>query len=167
MPRSAIIVAFENNAIDAAFLMEPYLTEALRDNKSVVFVSGYDITPNQSSPLLYGPAFTDANPDLGRRFMVAYLQGVRQYNQGKTERNLEILSNYTQLDKDVLKETCWVEIAENGEFPEQPIQEYMDWMYANKEITRIVDTDTLVDISYVQSANGVLRNITPNSSQGL
>ncbi len=41
-------------------------------------------------PLYYGPAFTDTNPEVGRRSMVAYLQGVRQYNQGKTDRNIGI-----------------------------------------------------------------------------
>ena len=55
-------------------------------------------------PLYYGPAFLDKDPELGRRFMVAYLQGVKQYNEGKTERNLEILQNYTRLDRDLLKQ---------------------------------------------------------------
>jgi len=164
MPRSGILVAFENGAIDAAFLMEPYLTEAVRSNNSVVFLKDYDFTPNSSNPLLYGTAFTDTDPGLGGRFMVAYLEGVRQYNQGKTERNLQILSKYTQLDREVLNETCWVPVAETGEFPPEPVHEYVDWMYTNKKITRIVENDQLIDMSYVQYANGVLSNSTRNSS---
>ncbi|HSQ93875.1 MAG TPA: hypothetical protein VLL74_06250, partial [Methanoregula sp.] len=163
MPRSAIIIAFENRAVDAAFLMEPYLTQALKSNNSVMFLTGYDLTPNFSSPLMYGPAFTDTNPELGRRFMVAYLEGVRQYNQGKTERNLQILSKYTQLDQDALNETCWVTVAENGEFPVQPVKEYIDWMYATKKISRTVDTDQLIDMSYARYASSVLGNSTGTS----
>jgi len=165
MPRPSILVAFENGAIDAGFLMEPYITEAVRRNKSVVLVKGYDFTPNNSNPLYYGTAIIKTNPELGKRFMVAYLQGVRQYNQGKTERNLEILAKYTQLDRDVLNETCWVYVAENGEVPEAPVREFMDWMYANKKITHTIDMDQLIDRSYVQYANGVLGNMTGNISQ--
>jgi NitT/TauT family transport system substrate-binding protein len=167
MPRSAIIVAFENRAVDAAFLMEPYLTQALKSNNSVMFLSGYDLTPNFSSPLMYGPAFTDTNPELGRRFMVAYLEGVRQYNQGKTERNLQILSKYTQLDRDALNETCWVTVAENGEFPVQPVSEYIDWMYATKKISSTVDTDQLIDMSYARYASSVLGNSTATSPKNV
>jgi hypothetical protein len=95
-----------------------------------------------------------------RRFMVAYLEGVRQYNLGKTERNLEILSNYTPLDRDLLQRSCWVPIARNGDLPRQPLRDYMDWMYANKKITQIPDEDQIFDMSYVNYANGVLQNTT-------
>ena len=40
--------------------------------------------------------------------MAGYLMGVKQYNEGKTDRNLAILSNYTHLDQELLKQTCWV-----------------------------------------------------------
>jgi NitT/TauT family transport system substrate-binding protein len=160
MPWSGILVAFENDAIDAAFLMEPFLTQAVKNNKAVVFLNGYAFTPYSSNPLIYGTAFTDRDPELGRRFMVAYLQGVRQYNQGKTERNLQILSKYTQLERDVLNETCWVDIAGNGEFPVQPLGEYVDWMYTTGQITRSVEVSELIDMSYVQYANSVLANTT-------
>lgn len=160
MPRPAILIGFENAAIDAAYLMEPAITEAVRNNKSVIFLPGNAFTPNLTNPLFYGTAFTDTNPELGRRFMIAYLQGVRQYNLGKTERNLEILSKYTQLDRDVLEQTCWVEVAKTGEVPPQPVQEYMDWMYKNKKIMHPVDVDQLMDMSYVRYANGILQNST-------
>jgi NitT/TauT family transport system substrate-binding protein len=165
MPREGILVAFENGAVDAAFLMEPYVTEAVRNNKSVVFLTGYAITPYYSNSLLYGTAFTQTDPELGRRFMVAYLEGVRQYNRGKTERNLQILSKYTRLDRNVLNETCWVDIAETGEFPPEPILEYVDWMYMNKKIPRTVENNQLFDMSYVQHANSILGNVTVNRSQ--
>jgi NitT/TauT family transport system substrate-binding protein len=92
--------------------------------------------------------------------MVAYLQGVKQYNQGKTDRNIEILANYTHLDRDLLKQTCWMTIAEDGFVLRQPVIEYMDWLYANKKITQKLDEDQLFDMSFVNYANGVLANTT-------
>jgi NitT/TauT family transport system substrate-binding protein len=162
MPRAAIPVGFENQAFDAAYLMEPYITQVVRNGKAVIFLPGEAFTPNLTNPLYYGTAFTETNPELGRRFMIAYLQGVRQYNQGKTDRNLKILSNYTQMNRDDLNETCWVQIVENGEISRQPVSEYMDWMYANNKITRKVEESQLFDMSYVTYADAVLQNMTTN-----
>ena len=54
--------------------------------------------------------------------MVAYLQGVRQYNEGKTEQNLEIMGNYTKLDRDLLNQSCWMPIAKNGDLTQKTCQ---------------------------------------------
>jgi NitT/TauT family transport system substrate-binding protein len=154
------VVAFKNGAIDAGVLTEPYITQTLNSNSAVVLIPAQDYYPDFPYLLYYGPAFLDKNPDLGKKFMVAYLQGVKQYNTGKTERNLAILQNYTSLDQDLLKQSCWVKIEENGLVPEQPVRDYMDWMFANKQITQKLDEDQLFDMSYVNYANGVLANLT-------
>jgi NitT/TauT family transport system substrate-binding protein len=92
--------------------------------------------------------------------MVAYLQGVKQYNEGKTERNLGILANYTRMDRELLNRTCWYPIASDGNLPRQPVREYLDWMYASKKIEANPADDKVFDMSYVTYANGVLANTT-------
>ena len=155
-----IIPAFRNGAIDAGLVAEPFVTLALNSGSAVILVPAEDFEPENPFPLYYGPAFLDKDPELGRRFMVAYLQGVKQYNEGKTERNLAILGNYTHLDRDLLNQTCWWPIAADGDVPRKPVREYLDWMYANKKISRNLNEDQLFDMSYVTYANGVLRNTT-------
>jgi len=44
--------------------------------------------------------------------------------------------------------------------PKKPVREYLDWMYANKKISRNMDEDQLFDMSYVTYANGILQNST-------
>jgi hypothetical protein len=51
-------------------------------------------------------------------------------------------------------------VREDGYVSRQPNRETMNWMYANKAITRIPDDDQLYDMSYVDYANGVLLNTT-------
>lgn len=160
MDFASSVVALRNGAVDAADLTEPYITQLLDDNVAVMLIPTEESCPDYPTPLYYGTTFLDKDPELGRRFMVAYLEGVRQYNLGKTERNLEILSNYTPLDRDLLQRSCWVPIARNGDLPRQPLRDYMDWMYANKKITQIPDEDQIFDMSYVTYANGVLQNTT-------
>jgi len=160
MPSASSVAAFETGAIDAAYLMEPYITLALRNGKVVVFLPGADFIRNYTTPLYYGPAFTDTDPGLGKRFMVAYLQGVRQYNLGKTDRNLAILMNYTGMDRELLEQSCWVDVAGNGEIPREPVREYMDWMQKNNKISQVPEDDQLYDMSFVAYAQGILANTT-------
>jgi NitT/TauT family transport system substrate-binding protein len=160
MDFTSIIPAFKNKAIDAALVTEPYVTQSMNSNAAVVFVPAQDFLPDWPLPLYYGPAILDKDPDLGRRFMVAYLEGVKQYNLGKTERNLAIIGNYTMLDRELLNQTCWYPIAPDGYLPAKPVHDYMDWMYENKKITEKLDDNQIFDMSYVDYANGVLQNST-------
>ncbi len=98
--------AFTNGAIDAALLTEPYITQSLNSSSAVVLVPAQDFMPHWPFPLYYGPAILDKDPELGKRFMVAYLKGVKQYNEGKTNGILRF-ENYTHLDRDLLKQSCW------------------------------------------------------------
>lgn len=151
-----VIPAFANGAIDAGLVTEPYLTQAENNNTAVVLARAEDFIPEYPFLLFYGPAILDKDPELGRKFMVAYLKGVRQYNEGKTERNLRIIGNFTNLDRDLLNRTCWFPIREDGYVPEGPVRDYMDWMYEHKKISRNLDDDQLFDRSYAAYANGVL-----------
>jgi len=154
------VVALRNGAIDGADLTEPYLSQVLDDKTAVMFIPTSLCTPDYATPLFYGPAILDKDPELGRRFMVAYLQGVRQYNLGKTERNMVILSNYTHLDRDLLQRSCWLPIDSSGDLPTKPVRDYLDWMYENNLTMQNLNDDQVFDMSYVTYANGVLRSTT-------
>jgi NitT/TauT family transport system substrate-binding protein len=154
------IIALKNGAVDAAVLVEPYITQASVNGTAVVLISANEYSPDMPYPLYYGAAFLDKDPSLGRRFMAAYLRGVQQYNKGKTEQNIAILENYTRLNRDLLKQTCWVPISNDGIVIRQPVMEYADWLYANKKISQKLNEDQLFDMSYVTYANAAARNMT-------
>ena len=154
------LIALQNGAVDAGFLTEPYITESVDRGAAVVLSPGTAYYQDFPLPLYYGPVLLDKDPDLGRRFMVAYLQGVEQYNKGKTERNLEILGNYTHLDHNLLQESCWLPVAENGTLPRKPVMDYMAWLYAGGTIPRQLNDDEIFDMSYVSYATSVLQNAT-------
>ncbi len=165
MDFGSIVPAFSNGAIDAALVAEPYITLAGNGNAAVILVPAQDFIPGWPFPLYYGPAILDKDPELGRRFMVAYLQGVIQYSEGKTDRNLQIMANYTRLDRDLLNQTCWYDVEPDGNLPPQSVRGFADWMYENKKISRNLRDDEMLDMSYVRYASGQ-PGITGNSSQG-
>jgi NitT/TauT family transport system substrate-binding protein len=158
MDYATSVVAFKNGAIDAGILTEPFITQAKNEGSAVVLVPAQDFIPLWGIPLYYGPALLEKDPELGKRFMIAYLQGVRQYNEGKTPRNLAIIGNYTGLSRELLNQSCWYPIESDGIYPTRPVREYIDWMYANKKIPQDMDENELFDMSYAVYADGVLRN---------
>ena len=73
------IAAFASKAIDAAFLVEPLVTEAERRNLARVLMPGGEIDPGaELSIWLYSPEFAK-DKDAATKFMVAFLRGARDY----------------------------------------------------------------------------------------
>ncbi len=73
------LAALATKAIDAAFLIEPLVTEASRRNIARVFVPLSDIVPGMELSVLQYSAEFAKNEDAGTRFMAAYLRGVRDF----------------------------------------------------------------------------------------
>ena len=82
MPNPEHLNALANKAIDASLTTEPLVTLAVKKGIAVAF-SKPDLYPNQViAALLYGGEFIKNRPEIAKKFMVAYLQAVRFYNDG-------------------------------------------------------------------------------------
>jgi sulfonate transport system substrate-binding protein len=112
--------------------------------------------------VVFGPTILEDNRDLGNRFMVAYLKGVRQYNQGKTERNLEIISAFTELDSETLDAICLPTFTDDGRINfELGYATFQDWALARGDLDGALTKEELIDESFVDYANQVLDGNTP------
>ncbi|MBA2690377.1 MAG: ABC transporter substrate-binding protein [Burkholderiales bacterium] len=75
------VLALQNRAIDASVTTEPSATRAQQMGIAVRFAGGDDIYPGQQvAVILYSGKFIKENPEVGRKFMRAYLKAVRDYN---------------------------------------------------------------------------------------
>ena len=70
-------------------------------------------------------------------------------------------ARYTGLDPELVNQSCWYPIAEDGIVSEAPLRDYIEWMYMNGKISRRMEADRLLDMSYVISANRMLGNTSP------
>ncbi|MEO8382422.1 MAG: ABC transporter substrate-binding protein [Acidobacteriota bacterium] len=115
--------------IDAVrHLTEPHLSEAIREKRVEIIATGEELSPgHQSSVLVYGKRLLQDDPELGRRFMRAYLRGVARYNEGKTPRNVDILSRATKLPAEVVRRSCWIAIAGDGRIRPDAVQRILVW----------------------------------------
>jgi len=81
MPFPDHVAALKNKSVDASASVEPGPTIAIRNGFAVLVKGDDEIIPNhQIAVLLYSEEFAGKKADAARRFMRAYLKGVRFYN---------------------------------------------------------------------------------------
>ena len=151
------IGALKTKSIAAVALGEPSITRAVDEGLAVKLI-GYEKVASdfQMGTILYGPNLLENNPELGNRFMVAYLKAVRQYNEGKTERNVEIIQKYTELDRETVERSCWYSFDDDGRLNTPSLMKMQNWSFENGYIDSLVTEDQLVDESFIDSAINAL-----------
>jgi NitT/TauT family transport system substrate-binding protein len=153
IPDSAMLNAFERGAIDLAAPSEPWITRIVDSGHAVLWRSIQEVIPDfQFGVLLFGPTLLDKNPEAGNRFILAYLKGVELYNQGKTERNLSILSKHTGLDPAILIRACWPSFRAGGAVHVQSILDFQAWGVEKRFVEKAVDATSLYDSRFVEHA---------------
>jgi NitT/TauT family transport system substrate-binding protein len=159
LPSAAEGEALTKGALDFAVTGEPWRTRMLQAGHSSVLAPIQQLMPGaQYSVLLYGPNLLDDNPDAGRRFMVAYLKAVRQLNQGKTERNVEVLAAQTGLDPAFLEEACWPAIRADGSINSASVLDFQDWATGSGLVENPSTEPQFWEPSFVEHANLLLES---------
>jgi len=149
--------AFEKGSVDLAIAAEPWITRITRSGTAVSWKSAQEVVPNSDFGfVLFGPNLLEKSPDAGQRFMVAYLKGVRQYHQGKTEQNLNILAKRTKLDRELLTQVCWPPVRDDGKINVQSVLDFQAWAGKKGYIDKLVPPQQLWDSSFAEYAIKVL-----------
>jgi NitT/TauT family transport system substrate-binding protein len=149
--------ALDKGTIDVTVAGEPWLTRMMRGGQAVAWVPAWQVIPDyQLAHIAYGPTLLDESPDVGRRFMVAYLKAVGQLKEGKTERNLEILAKHTGLDRPLLSEACWYSFREGGWINVQSVFDFQEWALEKGYLDSLVAEEQFWEPSFVEYANQVL-----------
>jgi NitT/TauT family transport system substrate-binding protein len=151
------ITAFANGAIEAAVLGSPYVDQAKSLGYAVSLQSVHELIPGfQQGFVFFGPNLLEKNPEVGKKFIIAYLKGVRQWTQGLTERNLEIMQKYTGLDREELLQAGPNPVYPDGRIIVEDILTFQDWLYDNEFIEKKLTEDQLIDTRFIDYANQVL-----------
>jgi NitT/TauT family transport system substrate-binding protein len=157
IPVPSRVEAFGKGTLDLTIVPEPWVTLMLQTTHAVVWIPINQIAPDfQLATLMYGPTLLEKNPKAGKRFMVAYLKAVRQYNQGKIERNLKMIAKHTQLDQELLKRTCWPALRNDGKINIESVLDFQAWAVKRGFLDKAVTTNQFWDPSFIEYANKVL-----------
>ena len=156
IPQAAEYDAIVAGRLDAAFIGEPWLTR-VRDGGGEVWTPTNSIFDGyQYSVILYGPRLLDREPEIGERFAVALLQGLRAYDKGKTERNLDVLAEVIGHDRAELADVCWPTMTSDGLIDIESLMDFQAWAVARGDLDAIVAPEDFWEPRFVENANRVL-----------
>ncbi len=149
--------ALTNGAVDVVINNEPWVTRFQRAGHMPILTPVTEALPeSQSAVMLYGKSLLEDNVDAGNRFMVAYLKAVRQYNEGKTDRNQEIMAKYMQLDPATMQEMCWPTLRADGSLNHDSILDFQAWTVERGFSDQTLPIEQIVDERSLDTANQVL-----------
>jgi NitT/TauT family transport system substrate-binding protein len=167
-----MVAAMQNGAIDAAPVPEPFNTFGREQGIGIRF-SADDFYPRQTIAVaLYGPDFMTKRAEIAHRFMVAYLKGVRFYNDAirdghfagpKGEELIDILVRETRYkDRELYKKVVPNGCDPDGRVDRPSLENDLAFWRANKfvEDDKIGISDVL-DNSYVEAALKIVGPYTP------
>jgi NitT/TauT family transport system substrate-binding protein len=158
------VTALENGSIDAGIMIEPSITQALDSGAAVRFAGTDTVFPDQqTSAILYGDQFAQDNPDVARNFMIAYIKGVRDYNDALEDGQLSgpnadevasILAEYTNIDDpEFYKEIYLHGVDPDGQLNLDSLQEELQfWKDQGHLESDDVTVQEAIDSSYVDAA---------------
>ncbi len=159
IPSSSYIDAFNNKSVDAIVTPEFNLTRLLMNGNAVILSKAEeDIGPLQASVLAFGPRLLDEDPELGTRFMAAYLKGVKKYNEGKTEENLQAAVEKTGQDIELVRAACWPPIREDGWINFSYLDKYQEWNVETGQLEEMLTEEQFWDQSILEAGLALLNN---------
>jgi NitT/TauT family transport system substrate-binding protein len=154
----ARLEALGSGAVDIVSFSEPWVTDTRTAGNGDSWQPFESILPNgQYGLVFYGPNLLTKNPDAGRRFMVAYLKGVRDYQEGKTASNIDILAKYTGETPAELKQICWQAFKVDGSINTQTLLDFQAWAIQKGYLTMPLTIKQLWDPEFIDNANTTLK----------
>jgi NitT/TauT family transport system substrate-binding protein len=159
------IAAFGAAALDATVIPEPFQTRLVDQRLATVYQGSDEVDPGfQVAELMYSASFAREQPELARRFMLAYLRGVRVYNDAVMKRvpaarqmMVAALVQHTPVKDPALYERMVLAaLHPDGRINVASLAQHQEyWLATGVQQTRI-DLDALIDYSFADAAVQVL-----------
>ncbi len=154
-----INIALANKSLDASVQIEPFVARAVADGIAVRVEGNDVIYPNQqSAAIMYSPVFIEKHPEAAKKFMVAYVQGMRDYNDAveknkNKEEIIQILMKHTSMkDRSTYDQVVPVGLHPDGAMNLESLESDGKWFYNHGYIDKLPDMDAIVDTSFIEYA---------------
>jgi len=153
--------ALANGRIAAANQVEPFATIGVRQRILTKWKGMDEVLPNQHvAVLLFAQAFAAERRELGYRFMVAYLKGVRDWVDAMDrhighDQVVDIMMQYMSLqDRTLFDDMRPAGLNPNGyiDFDSVGVARDVRWYVDNGYLDHVIDVGEIVDHSHVDYA---------------
>ncbi len=127
----AIGEALASGAVDFAFTSEPWSSELVRSGRAVVWRPLQRIAPDfQLAFVLYGPRLLDREPEIGERFLAAYLRAVATLADGPAPEDSARLARELGLAPSRLEALCPTPVRRDGALSSAGLVDFQRWALA-------------------------------------
>ncbi|MFI5268117.1 MAG: ABC transporter substrate-binding protein, partial [Chloroflexota bacterium] len=150
--------AFSNKSIDAGIVSEPFITRYKETNLAVNLGGVADFYPpgQETAIVMYSPKFA-TDEAAATRFMTAYIQGARDYNDAFTKNKgkdqvISILAKDTTVTQpDLWNRMALAAINPNGEVDTKSLQRDLDWYESEGNVKGKVDLSDIIDTHFAKA----------------
>jgi NitT/TauT family transport system substrate-binding protein len=168
MPWPNMGPAFENRAIDAGTMVEPFVTQYAERGIAQVFRRAADVLDKphlDASVVLYNNDWASKNPATALNFTIAYLRGARHFHDalhGGPARAevVDLLVRNTRLKDKALYDRMEISIVDpNGRLSKESLRDQQEWHAKNGSIPKRANIDEIVDERWLRQALGRLGTV--------
>jgi len=162
LPFPQYAIAFANKAIDGAEVIPPWTTEFVRDNIAVPFANVDELvkpTPMTIAVVMINTDWAKKNPEVAKKYFVAYMRGVRDYCQAyhngpnrKEFVDLLARSGAERRPEILNDQHAWPARSPNGKINTASMMDMQAWYALNKMSTANFPAARVVDSSFADYA---------------
>jgi NitT/TauT family transport system substrate-binding protein len=165
VPFTQMGLALNNKAVDAALAIPPFTYQISGPGFGVMFADPDDHVrpaPTELSVNMVNTEWAKKNPDLVRRYYLAYMRGVRDYCQayhGGPNRKAMIdllVRSGAEKRPEMLDDYIWPARDPLGRVNVASVLDIAAWYVKNKFTGAVPPTERLADLSYADYANSKL-----------
>lgn len=163
---------FQNGSVDAGCVSEPFATAMAEKGLAIKLAASDTFYPNQQiAVLFYGSKFIEQRPEIGKRFMIAYLQGLRYYYEGLKDGHyygphgqsvVSILIQYTPVkDPAIYAAMVPAGVDPNGYLNVKSMEKDLQLWRQLGEVKGAITAAQVVDLTFIDAANHSLGRYRP------
>jgi NitT/TauT family transport system substrate-binding protein len=160
--------AMANGKIDAAVMIEPFGTASEARGIGKIVMTLDQLLPDfQTAVIYYNTDWARSHVDAARRWMVAYVKGLRYYNQAFKDPKVRddvitILAAHTPIkDRAVYDKMIWPGLNPDGTVEARTLLEYERWLINTHQIAEFLPPHRFVDPSFTAHAVKILGPAPP------
>jgi NitT/TauT family transport system substrate-binding protein len=155
-----MLSALSTHAIDAAVEIEPFVAQGQAKGILVPWLKSEELYAGQEGGVLvFGSNMTKLGHDVGDRFMVAYVHGLRDYYDafGARHKDTDAIASILAANTDVKDTSLYSQmgfdyIDPNGYVNADPVAYDLDWYANHGLVQQKPDLAQIIDNSYVDNA---------------
>ncbi len=155
-----MLTALSTHAVDAAVEIEPFVAQGQSKGILTPWLKSEELYAGQEGGvLMFGPSLAKLGPDVGNKFMLAYIKGIRDYYDAfgakhqDTDAIAQILANNTDVkDLGLYSRMGYDYMDPNGYVNSEPVAYDLDWYVSHGLVAQKPDLSQVIDNSYVDSA---------------